>query len=525
MRQTSIAERPLKVSVVLPSPASNTTATNTRDVIRKILLGCGVASSVLYIGAEMYAWTRYPGYSPVSQVFSELLAEQAPTRPFLVLILGVPYNLLVAALAVGVWLSSAHAKRVAHITAALLAFYGLFSFLGGTIFQMDVRGTEATARGALHPLMTGVMVLFMLLSLAAGAFLHGLRFRVYSLGTLLAILVFAGLTFLAAPSIAANEPTPGLGLLERVNIYAWMVWVGVLAISLWPSTFCSMPVQRLATGTSRLAQHAVLVYFALTFAISWGGFVLLGGPGTLSAANWQTDPHFLAALMVTLAGPSLAGLALTGALDGWAGYRALGARLKYWRVGVGWYAVALFATPVLYGTVQLALSLASPIYTPAIFTAGNAARLLLVGLSSAIVTGALEELGWTGFAIPRLRLSHDILATGVIVGIVWGAWHGLVFLERDSFTASLPLTLLAVRLFSWLPAYRVLMVRLYERTHSLLLAMVMHASLVASTLILAPAGLPAQAQVMSILVWALALWLVVAAIGMSARTTRPGAPA
>ena len=81
----------------------------------------------------------------------------------------------------------------------------------------------------------------------------------------------------------------------------------------------------------------------------------------------------------------------------------------------------------------------------------------------------------------------------------------------------MPLTLPVVRLFSWLPAYRVLMVWLYERTHSLLLAMPMHASLVATTLILMPVGLAPRAQVTSILVWALLLWLAVAVIGAADR--------
>jgi hypothetical protein len=247
MNHATFAERPAEAPVGMPSESGVSAATR-RDAVRKGLLACGVASSVLYIGAEVYAWTRYPGYSPVSQVFSELLAEGSPTRPFLVLISGAPYNLLVAALAVGVWLSSAGVRRLARITAVLLAMYAVFSFLGGTVFQMDVRGTEGTARGALHPAVTGVMVLFMLLSLGFGAFLHGLRFRVYTLGTLLTILVFAGLTFLAAPSIAANEPTPWLGLLERVNIYAWMLWVAVLAVSLWPRTFCSAPARVIGYG-------------------------------------------------------------------------------------------------------------------------------------------------------------------------------------------------------------------------------------------------------------------------------------
>jgi hypothetical protein len=203
-----------------------------RETARKILLGCGVVSSVLYVAADAYAWSRYPGYSPVSRAFSELLAEASPTRS-LMLTLGAPYNPLVAALGVGVWASPGR-QRVARLTGALLGLYALFSFLGGTVFQMDARGTEATARGALHPLATAVMVLFMLLAMSVGAFLHGRRFRLYSLGTLLIVLMFAGLTFLYAPQIAANEPTPWLGLLERVSIYAWMLWVAVLALSLWP---------------------------------------------------------------------------------------------------------------------------------------------------------------------------------------------------------------------------------------------------------------------------------------------------
>jgi hypothetical protein len=198
--------------------------------LRNVLLACGVLSSVLYLAADVYAWSRYPGYNPASQVFSELLAEGAPTRSFMVALSGAPYNLLVAALGVGVWASPGR-KRVSRITGAMLGLYAILSFLGGTVFQMDVRGTEGTARGELHPLATAVMVLFMLLSIGLGAFLHGMRFRLYSIGTLLTVVVFAGLTFLYAPRIAANEPTPWLGLIERVSIYAWMLWVAVLAIS------------------------------------------------------------------------------------------------------------------------------------------------------------------------------------------------------------------------------------------------------------------------------------------------------
>ena len=205
-----------------------------RTMVRKILLACGVLSSLVYVGAEVYAWSQYPGYSPVAQAFSELLAEGAPTRALMVAVAGAPYNLLVAALGVGVWLSPAR-RRVARLTGALLVLYALLSYLGGTVFQMDPRGIEGSVRTLLHERATAVMVLAMLLALGVGAFLHGRPFRVYSLGTLLTVVVFAGLTFQQVALLAAHEPAPWLGGIERVGIYAWMLWVAVLARSLWPA--------------------------------------------------------------------------------------------------------------------------------------------------------------------------------------------------------------------------------------------------------------------------------------------------
>lgn len=202
-------------------------------MVRKVLLIGGVLSSALYLAVDVYAWSQYPGYSPVSQAFSELLAEGAPTRSFMVAVAGAPYNLLVAALGIGVWMSPGR-TRGARLAGALLVLYAVISYLGGTVFQLGEPGPAGAAQTVLHEIATAVMVLSMLLAMGVGAFLHGPRFRLYSLGTLLTVLAFAGLTFLQIARLAANEPAPWLGLIERVNIYAWMLWVAVLAISLWP---------------------------------------------------------------------------------------------------------------------------------------------------------------------------------------------------------------------------------------------------------------------------------------------------
>ena len=92
-----------------------------------------------------------------------------------------------------------------------------------------------------------------------------------------------------------------------------------------------------------------------------------------------------------------------------------------------------------------------------------------------------------------------------------------MFWEPDSFSGAFPLALLLVKLFSWLPAYRVLMVWVYDRTGSLLLAMLMHGSLTATQLILMPVPAPGMSVLTSILAWAAALWIVVVMLAVASR--------
>lgn len=203
-----------------------------RETARKVLLGCGVVSSVLYV---VVTSIPYDGYSPVSQNISELLAVGATTRSLMVLLLVAVYNVLVLALAAGVWLSPGR-KRTLRLTAAMLVLFAILGAIGGGIFNMDMRGAEPTPRGALHPTMTALMSIPIVLSMAVGAFLHGWRFGLLSLAGILAGAVGGFLTVQDVPQLVANLPTPWMGLKERVNAYSYMLWLAVLAISLWPRT-------------------------------------------------------------------------------------------------------------------------------------------------------------------------------------------------------------------------------------------------------------------------------------------------
>ena len=251
MHPTTLGERPTEASPPRPlapplpharsaPPASTFTWSGVRQsraAVRQVLLGCGVLSSVLYV---LVVSLPYEGYSPVSQNVSELLAVGAPTRPLMVVLLVAAYNLLVLALAAGVWVSPGR-KRTLRLTAVMLGLFAILGAITGGIFNMDMRGAESTPRGALHPAMTAVMSIPIVLSLIFGAFLHGRRFALLSLATIVAAAVGGLLTAQDVPLLEANLPTPWMGLKERINIYPYMLWVVALALSLWPGRGAGSP--------------------------------------------------------------------------------------------------------------------------------------------------------------------------------------------------------------------------------------------------------------------------------------------
>lgn len=199
----------------------------TPEMVQKILLICGILSSLLYVATDLLASWRYEGYRLMDQNYSELLATGSPTRPFMLLV-SIAYNPLVAAFAVGVW-TTASPKRTAHITGTMMVAYAALSMVTPLFFQMDMRGAEVTPLGSLHPPMTAVMSLFILLSIGFGAFLQGRRFRIYSFITIVILIVFGALTASQVPQLAAGQETPWMGFTERINLYTTMLWFAVIS--------------------------------------------------------------------------------------------------------------------------------------------------------------------------------------------------------------------------------------------------------------------------------------------------------
>jgi uncharacterized protein len=283
----------------------------------------------------------------------------------------------------------------------------------------------------------------------------------------------------------------------------------------------------MSTIKAFVTRHPVPVYFAATFAISWGtALAAIGGSGGMRGTTPGSDPRFVYALIAMLAGPSVTGILLTALVYGRTGLIEFRSRLLKWRVAVAWYAVALLTAPVLMTATLLALSFTSPAFLPGIVTSDQAASILLIGLAVGLSAGVFEELGWTGFATPTLRRRYRVVATGLIVGIWWSAWHLLpnVWSSRAAsgeLAMSVFLATTALGVFvGYLTAFRVLMVWVYEQTESVFVAMLMHASFTSSLLILNPVGLSGMHLVVYSFALAAAVWFVVAVVAVANRQRR-----
>jgi len=198
---------------------------------RRILLTCGIVSSLLYVAMNVFVPLQWDGYSSASQTVSELSAIGAPTRPLWVP-LGVAYTVLVAAFGCGVW-ASARRNNFLRVAGGVLVAYGV---IGVAWPPMHLREVLAAGGGTLtdtmHIAFAMVTVLLMLLAMGFGAAAFGKHFRRYSIATMVILVACGAATVPAAANLQANLPTPWLGVWERINIGVFLLWVVVLATTL-----------------------------------------------------------------------------------------------------------------------------------------------------------------------------------------------------------------------------------------------------------------------------------------------------
>jgi hypothetical protein len=203
--------------------------TRNSRIIRDLLLLTGVLSSMVYVTADIVCGARYPGYSFADQVISELSAIGAPTTALWVRLLQV-YAVLFAAFTIGLVLEGRGNRRLRLTSWLLVAFVlsgPLWSF-----FPMHQRGDVFTWTDAGHIALGGVMVLLLSAVIAVGAGALGHRFRAFS-RILVTVAFIAGAgTFVYVPRMVDQLPTPGVGIVERIFLYTFLLWIGVLGVAL-----------------------------------------------------------------------------------------------------------------------------------------------------------------------------------------------------------------------------------------------------------------------------------------------------
>ena len=201
-------------------------------MLRKTLLACGAISSLLYIAVDIAAAIVYPDYhSFTAQAISELSAVGAPTRP-LVHPLYITYDVLVVAFAVGLWMTVRDDRL--RVTAAFIAGIGVIGLLAAPFANMNQRGAGFAVNDLLHIAATVGIVLCIFGGVMFSAAALGRAFFTYSILTIVVLAVFGLLAGLQGARLAAGEPTPWFGVVERIHIGAYLLWMAILAASVWP---------------------------------------------------------------------------------------------------------------------------------------------------------------------------------------------------------------------------------------------------------------------------------------------------
>ncbi|PJJ74798.1 CAAX prenyl protease-like protein [Thermoflavifilum aggregans] len=250
-----------------------------------------------------------------------------------------------------------------------------------------------------------------------------------------------------------------------------------------------------------IQRHSATCYFITTFIISWlGAFILVASKLFNNEPINKTDGILMFPIM--LIGPSAASIILTGFVEGKTGLRNLMSRIVKWKVPVKWYFLAFLIPPCLIMIVLLFLmNTVSNEFAPNFF---------FLGLVFGIPAGFFEEIGWTGYAFPKMRLKMSFMQTSIILGFIWGLWHLPVI---DFLGAASPhgryLLPFGLAFIVAMAAMRVIISWIYSNTLSVLLAQLTHAVSTGSLVFFGPNALSSGKETLWYSLYAILLWFAV----------------
>lgn len=234
---------------------------------------------------------------------------------------------------------------------------------------------------------------------------------------------------------------------------------------------------------SYFKERIVLLYFTLVIIVSWASiYAVIGLDGMLGRVALD-DSAMPAMMLAMISGPLVASITCILVKEGPNGFPMLLQNLKFKKVSLKWYSIALFTAPILTLCTILLMLPFSDSFIPSILESPSKLSIIMGGLMGGLIAGLFEEIGWTYIVTTTLLKKYGIVISSTIIGLFWGLWHAPLFMAGDP-TGFLPLfVVIASRLFTQLPIFRLLMVWVYDKTQSLLISVLMHMMLTASTLI------------------------------------------
>ena len=251
-----------------------------------------------------------------------------------------------------------------------------------------------------------------------------------------------------------------------------------------------------------IKRDPLVSYFVLTYIVTWAFEIPLAlSTQGLLTANVPFAIHYLASF-----GPLTAAVIVTGVIEGREGIARLFRSVLKWRVGLGYILFSVFS-PIIVFLIGSILTRVTQGEWPDFSLLGKVEYLPYLGVAGATILWLLtyglgEEVGWRGFALPRLQKDRSALSASLILGLFWGLWHLPAFFYKPTYMAmgllaGIPMLLVSVAaasiIFTWL----------YNSTKgSLLMVVIFHALF--DLLLLSEASIGVTANLLNILpmIWA-----------------------
>ena len=223
----------------------------------------------------------------------------------------------------------------------------------------------------------------------------------------------------------------------------------------------------------RQGARTLVVFYLLAVGLSWPiwfALVISGGDGSHPV------------LLLATFGPAIAAMAVRFWTEGRAALRSVWHQVSDWRFPLGWYAYALLAPLALAGAALLfapLLGIDVPPFGTSFIPAGLAAPVVALMLAPAVITSAVlggplgEEIGWRGFALPRMVSGMQPLAAALLLGGLWAAYHLPLFWIAGTTQSNMPPVTFAL----WVIALSVhLAWSFFGSRQKLLVSVLLHAS-------------------------------------------------